>query len=845
MSEKPHIETKRGENLASKGLLATHGNTLIDQGYHIVPILPGFKSPGFDGWQKSVASKSLLKDWLEGGHRNSGVGILTKNTPAIDIDVRDDDVAERMEQWVREHIGAAPLRVGRAPKRLMLFRTDTPFRKMRSSKWVDQFGDEHQIEILADGQQCVAYHKHPDTGRPYLWPNDGQNPLLIPSHRLTPVTAEQCAALLAHFDQVAQTEGWEMVKRQHAQAQGLNADNPWAEDTSPVDISDDELRSRLMLIPDPEDYEQWTQVGMALYHQFDGDETGLAMWHEWSETADNYDGDSLDRHWSSFGISGKKRAPITARFILKLAREAASTKNIELAMKLQDMFAAATTLKQWDDAKNAAREAEIDTLARSALAVAAKERRDKIIGAKTPLVEVKKAIAYHPKNAEAMPRWCEGWTYDSSIDRFFHVGRKISVSQQGFNAMFDRRALTKKDILEGKNAPSASAAQLALNTHKIPIVDGTRYMPGLDPIFSDVTGTFANLYTEHETPAIPEKLTPRDKRNIERVKTHLHHLLQANEARMFLDWLAWVAQNPGKHPNYAVLLQGIEGDGKTFFAEMMRAVMGVSNVSMMNAQILHSAFTDWTVGQCLNCVEEVRLVNDGNKFEVLNRIKPYITNTIIEVHPKGKPAFNALNTSAYLLFSNFKDALPIDENARRYLIFFSRWQTSKQMQKFRAENPHYYRNLYATIEESPGALRKWLLEHEQSDDFDPTGNAPETRAKRHMVHMAKPEFMQNVALAIAENDSPYVGPDIITSAGLNEITMARGGEYPSTKTLTNMLARGGYESLGKIKINGEVVTVWATDSDRFRDLGDMTTLRTSKVREVIAARKAMIEDDEL
>lgn len=833
-----------GDKIQKMGFLVEHGAALIDQGYNVVPILPGKKAPGFDGWQKTSASKPQLKDWIENGHRNSGVGVITKYTPAIDIDVRDEDVANAVEAWVRKNIGDAPLRIGRAPKRLMVFRTDKPFRKMRSSKWRDEWGDEHQIEILADGQQFVAYHKHPDTGKPYYWPNEGQNPLEVSTNQLLPITVEQCQALIEFFDGLAFDEQWEVVKKPHQQAAGVDNSNPWVEDTSPVSITDDELRSRLMLVPDNEDYDQWVQIGMALYHQFDGDEIGMEMWDEWSESANNYDGDSVERHWKSFGINGKKRAPITARIILKLAREAATTATLALGLKLRDMFLGAKDLREWELARNAAREAEIDTLARSALAVTAKERRDAIVGAKTPLVEIKKAIAYQPKNADATPKWCEGWVYDSSVDRFFNVKRKIAVTQQGFNAMFDRRALTKKDILEGKTAPSANASHLALNVYKIPTVDGQRYMPGLDEIFTDTEGQFANLYADHHIPAIPEKLTPRDKRNIERVKRHLEHLLAQDEARMMVDWLSWVVQNPGRHMNYAVLLQGVEGDGKTFFAEMMRAVMGVGNVTMLNAQILHSAFTDWTVGQCLNCVEEVRLVNDGNKFEVLNRVKPYITNTIIEVHPKGKPIFNARNTSSYLLFSNYKDALPIDDNARRYLVLFSRWQSAKAIRAFKAENKRYYRDLYATIEESAGALRGWLLNHEQHEDFDPTGDAPDTAAKRHMVFMSKPEFIQNMEVAIRANDSHLVGPDIVVSSGLHEVTLARGGEYPSAKTLTTMLARVGYESLGRIKLDGEMVTVWATESERFRDSSGQI-VHGGAIRRVLAERREMIEAEEL
>ena len=53
-----------------------------------------------------------------------------------------------------------------------------PSRSYRAScslPGVPSDADVYRVEILADGQQWVAYHIHPDTGRPYHWP-DGDLP---------------------------------------------------------------------------------------------------------------------------------------------------------------------------------------------------------------------------------------------------------------------------------------------------------------------------------------------------------------------------------------------------------------------------------------------------------------------------------------------------------------------------------------------------------------------------------------------------------------------------------------------------------------------------------------------
>lgn len=830
------------------GYLAKFGERLLENGYHIVPIRVGGKAPGFDGWEKSRATKAQLREWVEHGHKWAGVGILTKNTPAIDIDIRDEDVALKMDAWIRKNLGGTLVRIGQAPKRLFLFRTDKPFRKMRTTLRLDEWEDKQQIEVLAEGQQCVVYHKHPETQKPYVWPVEGCNPLEVPVAELPTLTEDQIDSLFEYFEQVADAEKWKIAKAGRTRSKAVDSDNPFVEDTAPVTMADDEIRARLLLVPNPDDYETWINVGMALYHQWDGEDPGLTFWHEWAETADNYDADALERRWEGFKVDGKKRAPVTVRYILKLSKEAVANTTAELSMKLRDAFMNASNLIEWEQARQLTREAEIDGLARSSLAQVAKERRDAITGTKTSLVEVKKAIAYSPAKSEKAPGWAKPWVYDTSDDRFYSTKTKIATTQQGFNAMYDREALTKKDALEGKSSPSSTASALALNAYRITTVNGRRYEPGRDAIFYDSDGVFANTYPEHEIPTLPEKVLPRDKRNIERVRKHIAHLLpRESEQRMLLDWLAWVVQNPGDHANYAVLLQGVEGDGKSFFSEMMRAVMGVTNVRMLNAHIFESDFTDWAAGQCLACVEEVRIVKAQNKFEVINRIKPFITNNIVEIHPKGKAPVNVKNTTNYMLLSNYKDALPLDDDGRRFLVLFSQWQRKKDLMAFMGANPDYYEELYAAIEQSPGAIRQWLLNHEFDDDFKPKGHAPVTQARAFMIHQAKPEFIRELDELIEENVEVMVSDSLVNVTALGEILMARGMSVPATKGMQSMMQRCGYEELGRIKLTGgERGYFYTKTPEKFRSVGsDGWQIEPQNVRDFLKKRQAELEDDEL
>lgn len=822
--------------------LAVHGRKLVENGYDIIPIPPKSKSPGFDGWQKVRSTRGMVAEWLESGMSNFGIGILSRNTPAIDIDCTDEKVVRKITEYCELKYGNLLVRVGRAPKCILLFTTDEPFRKMKTGKFEDEWGDKHEVEILGDGQQFVGFGLHKDTGKPYAW-LDGKSPANTPVETLPKLTLDEATDILEYAEKVMLEEGF--TKKGGGMSGGVRTsaeDDPFADVESKVDLPTSELSERLMLIGRNDDYERWVQIGMALYHQYDGDDEGLQLWHEWSETADNYDHDALESKWQSLAIEGKRRAPITARLILKLAKEECTTAAINRVAELREGFYAAKDVFEWREICTKVRQAEIDSVARAEIAEIARKRYQDMSGVKLSIVEVRKSIAYELTANVKTPEWCKNWVFDAAEDRFFHVLTKITMTMQGFNAVFSRKALTKKDILEGRTAPSASPVDLALNIYKIPEVYGTAYAPGEDYVFGRNGFKVANTYPEYQVPAVPEKYTPKDKRAIRIVMAHLEHLLpEPSERRLFLNWLAFIVQNPGKRVNWAMVLQGVEGDGKSFWAFLLRAVMGVSNVRMINANVLEGNFTGWAHGQCVVVVEEPRL-QGHNKYDVLNKIKPLITNAVIEIHPKGKDPYNVENTSNYYLPTNFRDALPLNDNDRRYCVLFSRWQNRDELREFNEKNPTYYVELYRTLEDCAPALRKHLIEHEIDDDFPAGGDAPRTTAHRYMVTSAKPEPIRAIQEIIDENEHADICEELINATALPDAMIGRDADLPQTQGLNRLLEHNGYVFLGRVRIDGVLSRFWSKYPDKFRSTNNIDT---RAVRNFIEKRKKIIKDSEL
>src|SRR5687768_16635384 len=124
---------------------------------------------GLQGWATVPVDAALWDTW------GASIGLRTKNFPAIDIDVMDEDLADKISHFAFSVLGSAPTRVGRAPKRTHLYWTDQPFKRMRI-RFQREGEAAHLVEVLGDGQQFVVEGIHPGTGQPFGWDRAPQVP---------------------------------------------------------------------------------------------------------------------------------------------------------------------------------------------------------------------------------------------------------------------------------------------------------------------------------------------------------------------------------------------------------------------------------------------------------------------------------------------------------------------------------------------------------------------------------------------------------------------------------------------------------------------------------------------
>lgn len=277
--------------MANINFMARYGQRLLSNGYSILPIAPGTKKPGryargkwsdYPEWNRHAARPTTeieLKAWSR--WPGCGVGIVGGAVAALDIDIREDaELALRIETLARDRLGDTPaLRIGKAPKRMLVYRTAAPFKGMK----------RHPLEVLCLGQQFVAYAVHPDTGLPYDWPEEGLADIDIASlpeidENMARAFLDEAAALLP--DNIRQSTLANGARGHgapaHAQAGTLPA-----------------IRSALAFIPNAElDYDSWVRIGLALKGALGED--GAELFATWSAQAAKNDEAFTARSWTSF-----------------------------------------------------------------------------------------------------------------------------------------------------------------------------------------------------------------------------------------------------------------------------------------------------------------------------------------------------------------------------------------------------------------------------------------------------------------------------------------------------------------------------------------------------------------
>lgn len=179
----------------------------LQNGYTPLPIPAGQKGPTLARWQRVAPDAATLRQWSAEHASDTNTGILCGEVIAVDIDVLDAGLASDLEVLASFDFGEGALRrTGKAPKAMLLFRAAEPGMTKLATRSFLLEGQKAQVEVLATGQQFVAFGTHPETRRPYVWADD-RSPANVPLAELPPVTLKQLQAFITGADKVLARAG--------------------------------------------------------------------------------------------------------------------------------------------------------------------------------------------------------------------------------------------------------------------------------------------------------------------------------------------------------------------------------------------------------------------------------------------------------------------------------------------------------------------------------------------------------------------------------------------------------------------------------------------------------------
>lgn len=197
------------------------------------------------------------------------------------------------------------------------------------------------------------------------------------------------------------------------------------------------------------------------------------------------------------------------------------------------------------------------------------------------------------------------------------------------------------------------------------------------------------------------------------------------DAKHLLDWMAYVVQNPGKKVKHSILIISDQGYGKDTLGEAMARVIGKSQVAKVEESLIDDGRYTWAEWRRLAVISET---HSSDRNSLANKLKELITGDSIFTNPKNLPAVEIPNTLNFMFFSNYLNAVALDESDRRYFVIRCKGERP---------GPDYFKALYDFIRGPELACFARVLLERDLSKFDPNEPARHTEAKSEVAEASQ------------------------------------------------------------------------------------------------------------
>jgi hypothetical protein len=258
----------------------------------------------------------------------------------------------------------------------------------------------------------------------------------------------------------------------------------------------------------------------------------------------------------------------------------------------------------------------------------------------------------------------EGCCYVRDLHRIFIPEGKLLKPEQ-FRAHFGGRVYAL-DAINSKTTRNAWEVFTESQAWTFPRVASTCFRPELPP----------GATIEHEGSRLVNTYVPvataRAEGDVGPFLGLMARLLPAESDRdILLAYMAACVQHIGIKFQWAPLLQGVQGNGKSFIGDCLTKCVGERYTHLPDPKDINNVFNSWLCGNLLILIDEVYT---RDRTDTIETLKWMVTNRRVPVQAKGQDQVTGDNRANFFMCSNHKDAILKTQSDRRFCVFFTAQQ---------------------------------------------------------------------------------------------------------------------------------------------------------------------------
>jgi hypothetical protein len=398
----------------------------------------------------------------------------------------------------------------------------------------------------------------------------------------------------------------------------------------------------------------------------------------------------------------------------------------------------------------------------------------------------------------------DGCVYVRDIHRVWVPDGALLKPEQ-FRAAYGGHVFALDNTNESKTTKSAYEAFTESQGYDFPHVRA----PGFDPLRTP-GATWAERGVPHVNTWFP-RYGDRAVASAEPFLRHVETLLPDERDReILLSYLAACLQYAGRKFQWMVVLQGVQGNGKTMIYRALEYAIGPEYCHQLDPRDIEHRFNGYLEFKVMIFIEEMRI---AGKWEIADILKPYITNDRISLQAKGQDQRTIANIANWAGTTNHKDGALKTVNDRRYCPLFTAQQEAGQLIAD-GLTPEYYAAYHQWFQRGGGAAAIAEYLWTRPIAVDVFGRAPKTTATAEAIRHSLGPAEQTILEAV-EMEEPGFRSGLIDTARAGELLRTHGKRL-SPEVVGKVLKSVGYvrhpgleSSAGRLRVDGRMVRLYA------------------------------------